>query len=381
TCSGLRRSDSERGQARRFAGTACDRIRADHQSEDRFYDGLGHSADAARPRRRGDRVKRREFITLLGGVAAWPVAARAQQSAMPVIGLLNYTSPDGFTERLRGFRQGLKDIGYVERENVAIEYRWAENQMDRLPELAADLVRRQVAVIAAPNGVTALAVKAVTTTIPIVFLAPEDPVRYGLVASLARPGGNLTGINVFTGELSAKRLEILREIVPGAARVAVLINPTNPATMEPTVRDVEAAARAMGLQIQALNASTSREIDAAFASFGRERPDAVFVSLDTFLNSRRAQLVNLASRHALPATFSNRDFVEIGGLMSYGTNLSDAFRQLGVYTGRILKGAKPAELPVLQSDKFELVINHQTARMLGLTVPDKLLVAADEVIE
>jgi len=327
-------------------------------------------------------MKRRAFITLLGGAAAsWPIAARAQQPAMPVIGWLSSASPDGFTERLRGFRQGLKDIGYVERENVAIEYRWAENQMDRLPELAADLVRRQVAMIAAPNGVSALAVKAVTTTIPIVFLAPEDPVRYGLVASLARPGGNLTGINVFTGELSAKRLEILREIVPGAARVAVLINPTNPATMEPTVRDVEAAARAMGLQIQALNASTSREIDAAFASFGRERPDAVFVSLDTFLNSRRAQLVNLASRHALPATFSNRDFVEIGGLMSYGTNLADAFRQLGVYTGRILKGAKPAELPVLQSDKFELVINHQTARMLGLTVPDKLLVAADEVIE
>src|SRR5262249_45387629 len=229
-----------------------------------------------------------------------------------------------FTERLRGFRQGLKDIGYVERENVAIEYRWAENQMDRLPELAADLVRRQVAMIAAPNGVSALAVKAGTTAVPLLFFAPGGPVRYGLVASLNRPGGNLTGINLFSGELTAKRLELLREIVPGAARVAVLVNPTNP-IMETTVRDLEAAARAMGLQIQALNASTSREIDAAFASFGRERPDAVFVSVDTFLNSRRAQLVNLASRHALPATFSNRDFVEIGGLMSYGTNIADAF--------------------------------------------------------
>jgi putative tryptophan/tyrosine transport system substrate-binding protein len=325
--------------------------------------------------------RRREFITLLGGAAAaWPLAARPQQATMPVIGFLNPTAPNTFSDRLRGFRQGLKETGFVEGENVAVVYRWAENQMDRLPELAAELVRRQVNVIAAPTASSALAVKALTTTIPIVFLAPEDPVRFGLVASLAWPGSNLTGVNLFTGELSAKRLEILREMVPGTTRVAALVNPTNPAT-ETTVRDVEDAGRAMGLQIQVLNASTSREIDAAFASFGRERPDAVFVSLDVFLNSRRAQLVNLASRHALPATYSNRDFPEIGGLMSYGTNIAEAFRQIGLYTGRILKGAKPVELPVLQSNTIELVINHQTARMLGLTVPDKLLVAADEVIE
>jgi len=326
-------------------------------------------------------VRRRSFITLLGGAAAaWPLAASAQQSAMPVIGFLSPISLDTSADRLRGFRQGLRESGYIEGDNVTIAYRWGENQMDRLPELAADLVRRRVSVIAAFATAPAFAAKAATTTIPIVFLAPEDPVRFGLVASLARPDGNLTGINLFTGELSAKRLEILREMVPGATHVAVLINPTNP-TMETTVRDVEAAARAMGLQIQVLNASTSREIDAAFASFDRERPDAVFVGLDAFLNSRRAQLVNLASRHALPATFSNRDVAEIGGLMSYGTDIADAFRQVGVYTGRILKGAKPAELPVVQASKFELVINHQTARMLGLTVPDKLLATADEVIE
>jgi putative tryptophan/tyrosine transport system substrate-binding protein len=317
---------------------------------------------------------------MLGGATAWPLTARAQQAAMPVVGFLNYTSPDGFTERLRGFRQGLKETGYVERENVAIEYRWAENEMDRLPGLAAELVHRQVAVIAAPTTVAALAAKAATTTIPIVFMSHEEPVRHGLVASLARPGGNLTGINIFSGELSAKRLELLREIVPKAARVVVLVNPTNP-TAETTMRDVERAARTMGLQIQVLNASTSREINAAFATFMRELPDAVFVSLDAYLNSRRAQLVNLASRHAVPATFSNRDFPEIGGLMSYGTNIVDTFRQVGVYTGRILKGAKPAELPVVQASKFELVINAETARMLGLNVPPSLLAIADEVIE
>jgi putative tryptophan/tyrosine transport system substrate-binding protein len=326
-------------------------------------------------------VRRREFITLLGGSAAWPVAARAQQPAMPVIGFLDIRSPDGMTDRLRAFREGLKDSGYVERENVAIEYRWAENQLDRLPELAAELVRRRVAVIATPTTYPALAAKAATTTIPIVFIAPEDPVRLGLVASLARPSGNLTGINLFSGELAAKRLEFLREMVPGAARIALLVNPANVLTTETTLRDVQSAAGAMGLQIQVLNASTIREINAAFATLVRERPDAVFVGLDVFLNSRRAQLVNLASRHAVPATFANRDFAEIGGLMSYGTNIADAFRHVGVYAGRILKGAKPADLPVVQSNKFELVINAQTATMLGLTVPEKLLVAADEVIE
>jgi putative ABC transport system substrate-binding protein len=284
------------------------------------------------------------------------------------------------TDRLRAFREGLKDSGYVERENVAIEYRWAENQLDRLPELAAELVRRQVAVIAATSTYSAFAAKAATSTTPIVFLVGEDPVRLGLVASLARPGGNLTGINNFAGELTVKRLELLREMVPGAARIAVLVNPANIA-IETTLRDVQSAARVMGLQIQVLNASTSREIDAAFATFVRERPDAVFVGLDVFFISRRAQLVNLASRHALPATYPLRDFAEVGGLMSYGANPADTFRHIGVYAGRILKGAKPADLPVVQSTKFELVINAWTARMLGLTVPPSLLATADEVIE
>jgi len=326
-------------------------------------------------------VRRREFILALSGAAvAWPLPARAQQPAMPVIGLLDSRSPDGMTDRLRAFREGLKDSGYVERENVAIEYRWAENQLDRLPELAAELVRRQVAVIAATSTNPAFAAKAATTTTPIVFVVGEDPVRLGLVASLARPGGNLTGINILSGELAAKRLDLLREMVPGAARIAVLVNPANVMT-ENALRDVAAAARVMGLQIQVLNASTSGEIDAAFATFVRERPDAIFVGLDVFFISRRAQLVNLASRHALPATYHLREFAEAGGLMSYGTNIVDTFRQIGVYAGRILKGAKPADLPVVQSTKFELVINAWTARMLGVTVPDKLLVAADEVIE
>jgi ABC-type uncharacterized transport system substrate-binding protein len=326
-------------------------------------------------------MNRREFITLLGGAAiAWPLAARAQQS-MPVIGFLSAVSPDSYSERVRGFRQGLKDTGYVEGENVAIEYRWAEGQLDRLPALAAELVQRRVAVIAALSNMVALAVKAATTTIPFVFIATEDPVKLGFVASLARPGGNATGINFYTGELTAKRLELLREVVPAATRVAALVNPTNALTTESTLRDVQSAARTMGLQIQVVNASTSHEINAAFATLVRERPDALFVGLDVFLNNRRAQLVNLAARYMLPATFANRDFAEIGGLMSYGSDIKDAMRQVGIYTGRILKGAKPAELPVVQASKFELVINAETARMLGITVPDKLLVAADEVIE
>jgi ABC-type uncharacterized transport system substrate-binding protein len=328
-------------------------------------------------------VKRREFITLIGGVAvAWPLAARAQQLALPVIGLLDSRSPEALTDRLRGFRQGLKDTGYVEGENVAIEFRWAENQLDRLPVLAAELVRRQVAVIATSGGpAVAFAAKAATTTIPVVFAVAEDPVRLGLVASLARPSGNLTGINFLTGELAAKRLELVRELVPGATRVAVLVNPANATNTETTVRDVEPAARAMGLQIQILNASTSREIDAAFATLVRERPDALFVGNDAFFNARRIQLVLLAGRHGLPAIYWDREFAEAGGLMTYGSNIVDVYRQVGVYAGRILKGAKPADLPVVQASKFELVINAQTARMLGLTVPDKLLVAADEVIE
>jgi putative ABC transport system substrate-binding protein len=327
-------------------------------------------------------VKRREFIALLGGAAAaWPLAARAQQPAVPVIGFLEIRSPETITERLRAFRQGLKETGYVEGENIAIDYRWAE-QIERLPELAAELVRRQAAVIVTAGGfATALAAKGATATIPIVFSVSDDPVKHGLVTSLARPGGNLTGINLLSTELMAKRLELMREMLPGAARVAVLVNPANAANTQTTLREVEAAARAMGLQIQIFNSSTRREIDAAFAAFGRERPDAVFVGQDAFYNGRRLQLANWASRHALPMTSGSRDICEVGGLMSYGVNIVDTYRQEGVYTGRILKGAKPADLPVEQSAKFELVINAQTARILGIEIPPTLLARADEVIE
>jgi len=327
-------------------------------------------------------MRRREVITLLGGAATWPFAARAQQATMAVVGFLHVTSPEARTDHLRAFRQGLKDTGYVEGENVAIVYRWADNQVDRLPALAAELVQRRVAVIAATGGVvSALAAKAATTTIPIVFDVGEDPVRLGLVASLARPGGNLTGINFFTVELAAKRLELLRELVPGAIRIAALVDPAFATTMESTLRDVETAGRAMGLQIQVLTASTSGEINAAFAAIARARPDAIFVGVSPFLIDRRVQLAQLAARYAVPAIYYDRAVAEVGGLVSYGANLTDAYRQVGVYTGRILKGARPAELPVVQSSKFELVINAETARMLGLTVPEKLLVAADEVIE
>jgi putative ABC transport system substrate-binding protein len=323
-------------------------------------------------------MRRREFITLLGGAAAWPLAARAQQSLMPAVGFLNSASPEAFPDRLRAFHRGLKDTGFVEGENVAIVYRWGENQIDRLPELAADLVRRRVAVIAV-NTPAALPAKAATASIPIVFLLGEDPVRTGLVASLARPGGNVTGVNLVSGELTAKRLELLRELVPSIARVAVIVSPVSLAS-ETTLRDIEPAARAMGLQTDILNASTGREIDAAFASFVGRRPDALFLASDPLFTSRRVQLANWAARHGLPLISSTREIVEAGGLISYGSNVVDAYRQVGVF-GRILKGAKPEDLPVVQSTKLELVINHQTARILGLTVPDKLLALADEVIE
>jgi putative tryptophan/tyrosine transport system substrate-binding protein len=330
-------------------------------------------------------MNRRRLITALGGAAAvpmlWPLAARAQQSAMPVIGFLHSASADGNADRVRAFRQGLKEAGFVEGENVAVEYRWADNQVDRLPELAADLVRRRVAVIVTLTAIGGVAAKAATSTIPIVFLAPEDPVKLGLVTSLARPGGNLTGVNFFVSEVSAKRLELLRELAPGAIRIAVLVDAALSTSAESTLRDVETAARSMGLQIRVLNASTSREIDAAFAGFAHDRPDALFVATSPFFGDRRVQLALQAVLHRIPATYPFRDFVEAGGLMSYGAGLRDAVRQVGGYTGRILKGAKPADLPVMQATKFELTINHQTARMLGLTVPDKLLVAADEVIE
>ena len=324
---------------------------------------------------------RRQFITLLGGAAAaWPLVARAQQ-AMPAIGFLASQLPDAITDRLRGFRQGLKDSGYVEGENLAIVYRFAENRDDRLPTLAAELVSRRVAVIATGGLPPTFAAKDATKTIPIVFLVGEDPVRLGLVTNLSRPGGNTTGFNILTNELAAKRLELLRELVPQAARIAVLVNPASVAATETQLKDVGAAARATGLQIQIHNANTSAEIDAAFETMSRERSDAVFVTSSAFLNGRRVQLAQLAAFHRLPASYGVRDYVEAGGLMSYGTNIVDGYRQVGIYTGRILNGAKPTDLPVVQSSKIELVINAQTARMLGLTVPDKLLVAADELIE
>ena len=327
-------------------------------------------------------MKRRDFITLLGGAAvAWPIAAGAQQPAMPVIGFLDPTSPDARRDRLRAFRQGLKDTGYVEGENVRIEYRWAENQLDRLPMLANELVRQRVNVIATPGGANvALAAKAATMTIPIVFGVSEDPVRYGLVASHSRPGGNATGVNFLVAELGSKQLGLLRELIPAAARVGLLVNPKFPIT-ERAMGDVTAAASVIGFQVDVVRASDSREIESAFGTLAHNKPDALLVGPDAFFVSRRLQLTILAARHALPAVYNVREYAEAGGLMSYGTNVSDAYRQIGVYVGRILKGAKPADLPVEQSSKFELVINLPTARALGIEVPPNLLARADEVIE
>jgi putative tryptophan/tyrosine transport system substrate-binding protein len=327
-------------------------------------------------------MKRRAFTAMLGGAAAWPLAARAQQGPrLPVIGVLHTQTPEAYAEPMRAFRRGLKEGGYVEGDNVSIEYRWAENQVDRLPELAAELVRRRVAVIAATGGIpSVLAARQATTAIPILFVSGNDPVKLGLVPSLARPGGNVTGVNFFAVELTAKRLELLRELMPAATRIALLVNPASP-EQGSSVTELETAARAIGLQVRILTAGSSREISAAFANMARERPDALIVGAGPPFNGRRIQLAHLASYHRIPTIYSQRQNVEIGGLMSYGASLTDAYRQIGLYAGRILKGEKPADLPVVQSTKFELVINAETARMLGIDVPQSLLARADEVIE
>jgi putative tryptophan/tyrosine transport system substrate-binding protein len=327
-------------------------------------------------------MRRRDFITLLGGAAAaWPFKAHAQQPAMPVVGYLNNGSPEADASRLTGLRRGLNQSGYVEGRNLVIEYRWAGNQADRLPALAADLVQLRVAVIVTPGLVATLAAKAATTSIPIVFLVGNDPVQLGLVASLNRPGGNLTGFNVLLGELGAKGLALLHELVPGIATIGFLANPNNPAVFELMTRDVLAAASVIGVKVQTLKAATDREIDAAFVSLVQERTGALLVGNDLFLNNRIEQLVALAARHAIPAMYPLRDFAAAGGLMSYGGRLTDNYQQVGIYTGRVLKGEKPADLPVVQPTKYELVINLKTARALAVDIPPTLVALADEVIE
>jgi putative tryptophan/tyrosine transport system substrate-binding protein len=327
-------------------------------------------------------MRRREFIVGLGSAATWPLAARAQQPAMPAIGFVHGGSADSSALWLAALHKGLGETGYVEGRNVTVEYHWLKGQYDRLPALMADLVHRRVAVIVMPgNTIGSIAAKAATATIPIVFGVTDDPVKLGLVASLARPGGNATGFNFFSQEVVAKRLALLHELVPKAVRVGVLVNPADATSTETALRAVQETARAIGLQIHVLNASTSREIDAAFASLARERPDALFVAPDALFTSRRVQFASLAASNRMPAAYGVREFVEAGGLMSYGTNIPDMFRQVGVYTGSVLKGAKPADLPVVQSTKFEFVINLKTAKALGLTIPETLLATADEVIE
>jgi putative tryptophan/tyrosine transport system substrate-binding protein len=328
-------------------------------------------------------VKRRQFITTIGGAAAvLPVVAHAQQPAMPVIGFLHAGLPESFAHLVAAFRKGLSHAGYVEGQNVTIEYRWAQNENDRLPELAADLVHRRVAVIVTPaSTAAALAAKAATTTIPIVFETGADPVKIGLVASLNRPSGNATGVSDIGVELGAKRLGLLHELLPGAARFAALVNPNNPFITEPFVVEMQTAGSAIGRQIEIFTASTKSDIDAALGTLVKERVDAFLISPDALFVSRRVQLVTLAARHMLPALYHRREFAEAGGLMSYGSNLADQFRQTGVYVGRILKGEKPAEMPVQLPTKFELVINLQTAKTFGITIPTTLLARADEVIE
>jgi putative ABC transport system substrate-binding protein len=325
-------------------------------------------------------MRRRDFITLLGGAAAWPLMVRAQQPAMPVIGFLNSTSFEPNADRVRAFHRGLGEAGYLEGRNVAIEYRWANNELDRLPELAADLVRRRVAIIVAVPASSVLPAKAATSTTPIVFGVGEDPVSLGLVTSLARPGGNLTGVNFFVGELGSKQLGLLHELIPAAARVGLVVDPRASGT-ERATKDVTAAASVMGLQIDVFHARDSREIESVFATLVRNKLDALLVGPSAFFATRRVQLAILAARHAIPAVYNVREFAEAGGLMSYGTSQTETYRQIGIYTGKILGGAKPADLPVIQSTKFELVLNLPTARALGLNVSAQLLAHADEVIE
>jgi putative ABC transport system substrate-binding protein len=325
-------------------------------------------------------MKRREFMSLLAGAAAWPLAARAQQPAMPVMGYLNSRSRDTDTPFLAAFHRGLNETGYVEGQNVAIEYRWADGQYDRLPVLATDLVRRRVTVMAATSTPAALAAKAATSAIPIVFTTAADPIAVGLVDSLSRPSGNVTGVNSYLSDLGAKRLELLRQLVPNDAVIGMLVNPNYP-DAESQAKDVKEAARTLGQQVHVVNADSEGDLNRAFATFIELKADALLVSLDSFFLSRREQLVALAARHKIPVMYFARDFVLAGGLMSYGSDLADSYRQAGVYTGRILKGAKPVDLPVLQPTKFELSINTTTAKSLGLSIPDRLLALADEVIE
>jgi putative tryptophan/tyrosine transport system substrate-binding protein len=327
-------------------------------------------------------VKRREFITLLGGVAAWPLAVRAQQSALPVIGVISGRSPGDSARVASAFRRGLGEAGYVEARNLTVEYHWLDGRYELLPSLIADLVRRDVAVIATPaSNPAALAAKAATTTIPIVFGVGADPVKLGLVASLARPGGNATGINFFSADITAKRLGLLHDLVPKATRIAALVNPGNASSDEATQRDLPEAARAIGLQVELLNAGTSRDIEAAFAAMVRDRADALLVSPDGFLTSRRVQLATFAARYGIPSAYGSREEAEAGGLMSYGPDLLEVYREGGAYTGQILRGARPSDLPVPQSTKFEFVINMQTARLLGIEVPNSIQLLADEIIE
>ena len=328
-------------------------------------------------------IRRRKFLATLGGAAvAWPLGARAQQGPMPVVGFVSGRSPEEATRAATPFRNGLNATGYIEGQNVTVEYHWLAGRYESLPSVMADLVHRRVSVIATPGSTpAALAAKSATSTIPIVFGVGEDPVRIGLVASLARPGGNATGVNFFVQELVAKRLGLLHELLPKAMQIAVLVNPANTATADSTLRDLPEAARAAGLQFRVLKASTNREIEAAFANIVRDPADALFVAPDGFFTSRRAQFVTLAARDRIPAAYVNREIVAAGGLMSYGTDPADRLRQVGIYTGKILNGAKPAELPVVQSTKFEFVINLQTAKLLGIEVPETLVATADEVIK